>query len=104
MDERMAYIQSLEVELTSNIDEHLLLMAFTHKSFSMDAPHANIPHNERLEFLGDSLLGMAVAHQLYEQFPTAPESDLTLMKISLVKEPTLASVARQINLHEHVRL
>ncbi len=92
------------IPLPNTVDETLLQTAFTHKSFSMDAPQDQIPHNERLEFLGDSILGMVVAHELYVEYPEAPESQLTLMKIQLVKEPTLAIIARKIQLGEQIRL
>ncbi len=98
------YIASLDLSLPNQVDEQLLQMAFTHKSFSMDAPQSKIPHNERLEFLGDSVLGMVVADELYKMYPDVAESQLTLMKIQLVKEPTLATVARKINLGEYIRL
>ncbi len=98
------YIKSLGFSLPNPVNEQLLQMAFTHKSFSMDAPHDKIPHNERLEFLGDSVLGMIVADELYKMYPDVAESQLTLMKIQLDKEPTLATVARKINLGEHIRL
>lgn len=104
MHNPLVYIQQLEISLPNEVDKELLEMTFTHKSFSMDAPQEQIPHNERLEFLWDSILGMVVAHQLYERYPDAPESQLTVMKINLVKEPTLATVARKIGLWEQIRL
>ena len=69
----------------------LLERALTHRSVS----HLN---NERLEFLGDSILGYLVARKLYEQFPQANESDLTLMRVDLVRGQTLAHVARKLSL------
>ena len=69
----------------------LLERALTHRSVS----HLN---NERLEFLGDSILGYVIARKLYEQFPQANESDLTLMRVDLVRGKTLAHVARKLSL------
>ena len=69
----------------------LLERALTHRSVS----HLN---NERLEFLGDSILGYVIARKLYEQFPQANESDLTLMRVDLVRGNTLAHVARKLSL------
>ncbi|MDP2670369.1 MAG: ribonuclease III domain-containing protein [bacterium] len=82
----------------------ILAMTFTHKSFSADSPQENIPHNERMEFLGDAILGAIVAEQLYHDYSDLPESELTLKKIYLVKEPTLAQAAREIDLGSQLRL
>lgn len=97
------YIISLWV-VSSPRDDTLLLQAFTHKSFSADSPQKGIPFNERLEFLWDSLLWSYVAAALYGRYPDYPESKLTLAKIFLVKEQTLAKVARNIDLWAYIRL
>ncbi|MDU0354387.1 ribonuclease III [Paraglaciecola aquimarina] len=75
-------------EQTSN-----LVQALTHRS-------ANKVHNERLEFLGDAILGMVIAKALYQRFPKQPEGKLTRMRSSLVKGDTLAEVAREFELGE----
>ena len=98
------YLDWLWVALGSKPNEELLVTAFTHKSFSADAPDEDIPHNERLEFLGDAILWSIVASSLYKLFPDAAESQLTLSKIYLVKEETLAHIARKIDLGEQLRL
>lgn len=72
---------------------NLLLQALTHRS-------ARGEHNERLEFLGDSILGFVIAEALYQQFPKHDEGDLTRMRSSLVKGVTLAELARDFNLGE----
>ena len=74
----------------------LLTMALTHRSFSRN-------HNERLEFLGDALLGMFIADELYIKFPEAAESDLTRLRSSLVKQEALAQLAKQLDLGSHIR-
>jgi ribonuclease-3 len=74
-------------------DERLLKQALTHRS-------AKGAHNERLEFLGDSILGFIIAETLFEQFPEHDEGDLTRMRSSLVKGVTLAEIARSFNLGE----
>ncbi len=89
---------------TSSLDEELLWQALTHKSYAMDYPIGTVAHNERLEFLGDSVLGAVVARLLYDHFPDITESQLTLSKIFLVKESTLAKVARNIGLGEVIRI
>ena len=75
----------------------LLEQALTHGSFAQD-------HNERLEFLGDGVLGCAMAEELYARFPSLPEGRLTQVRASLVRESTLAEVARSLGLGEHLRL
>ena len=75
----------------------LLEQALTHRSFGP-------VHNERLEFLGDSILGMIIAKKLYEMFPRNPEGDLTRMRSSLVRETTLAELAREFGLGNCLRL
>jgi ribonuclease III len=81
----------------------LLEIALTHKTFAMDFKDPK-PHQERLEFLGDAILGASVASILYEQFPDHPESKLTIAKIHLVREEMLAKVARNIGLWKFLRL
>ena len=73
-----------------------MIKALTHRSFSRD-------HNERLEFLGDALLGMFIADALFAKFPDAAESDLTRLRSSLVNKETLARLARQLDLGAHIR-
>lgn len=75
----------------------LLHRALSHKSFDRS-------HNERLEFLGDAVLGFVVADRLYEQQPDAHEDTLSLLRASLVRKETLAEVAKSLNLGEHLRL
>jgi ribonuclease-3 len=75
----------------------LLIQALTHRS-------AKGQHNERLEFLGDSILGFVIAEALFEQFPKHHEGDLTRMRSSLVKGVTLAEIGRDFNLGEHLIL
>ena len=77
-------------------DAELLSLALTHRSFSRN-------HNERLEFLGDALLGMFIANELFKKFPEAAESDLTRLRASLVKQETLALLAKQLDLGRHIR-
>lgn len=82
----------------------LLQNALTHSSYANERWHNGLLSNERLEFLGDSVLGMLVAEYLYGNFPDRPEGDLTRMRADMVCEKTLASVARQIGLGEHLLL
>ena len=75
----------------------LLTQALTHKS-------ARHKHNERLEFLGDSILNFLIADLLYQQFNTASEGDLTRARASLVKKGTLLEVAIEFSLGDHLHL
>ena len=78
-------------------DRALLQQAITHRSFSAD-------HNERLEFLGDSVLNLAVAHLLFVQLSQLPEGDLSRVRANLVKQDTLAALALQMQLPDVLRL
>lgn len=100
----VGYLTSLGIALESDIDQSLFIQACTHKSFSADGPEKKIPYNERLEFLGDSILGGYVAEALYLRYADVAESDLTLFKIWLVREERLAIVARNIWLWAYLRL
>lgn len=75
----------------------LLEQALTHRSYG-------VQHNERLEFLGDGVLGCAVAEVLYTRFPQLPEGKLTRLRASLVREEALAEVARGLDLGAVIRL
>jgi ribonuclease-3 len=78
-------------------DERLLARALTHRSFSAD-------HNERLEFLGDSVLNLAVASLLYERLGSMPEGDLSRVRANLVKQDTLHRLALELKLPDVIRL
>jgi ribonuclease III len=78
-------------------DSRLLVQALTHRSFSSD-------HNERIEFLGDSVLNLAVAGLLFEQLSELPEGDLSRVRANLVKQDTLYQVALTLGLPDLLRL
>lgn len=78
-------------------DQKLLLQALTHRSTKGS-------HNERLEFLGDSILGFVIAEALFIQFPSHDEGDLTRMRSSLVRGVTLAELGRTFKLGDHLIL
>lgn len=75
----------------------LARQALTHRSYGT-------PHNERLEFLGDSLLNCAVATLLYERFPKLPEGDLSRLRAALVNQASLSEVATRLGLGDRLRL
>ena len=82
----------------------LLENALTHSSYANERWHNSLLSNERLEFLGDSVLGMLVADYLYATFPDRPEGELTRMRADMVCEGTLAAVATKIGIGEHLLL
>ena len=82
----------------------LLQNALAHSSYANERWHDSLRSNERLEFLGDSILGMVVAEYLYRSFPDRPEGELTRMRADMVCETSLAAVADKIGLGEHLML
>ena len=82
----------------------LLQNALTHSSYANEIWHDNLRSNERLEFLGDSVLGMVVAEHLFRNFPERPEGELTRMRADMVCERALAKVADRLNLGAHLML
>lgn len=78
-------------------DPELLTRALTHRS-------AGSRHNERLEFLGDSILSLVIADDLFHRFPQAAEGDLSRMRATLVREKTLAELGREFDLGDHLIL
>ncbi|MGO1975927.1 ribonuclease III [Brachybacterium tyrofermentans] len=80
----------------------LLDLSLTHRSYSYE--HDEIPHNERLEFLGDAVLQLAVTEQLYTIHPTLPEGDLARRRAATVSTRALAVIASQLDLGAYVKL
>lgn len=93
---------ALTEKLGVDIDPELLSLALTHRSFAYE--NGAIPHNERLEFLGDSVLGQAVTVRLFSRHPDLDEGSLAKRRASVVSTVALAEVARTIGLGDHVRL
>jgi len=102
MTEILAGRASLVEKLDVDIDPELLERALTHRSYAYE--HGGIPHNERLEFLGDSVLGLAVTVMLFTTHPDLDEGELAKRRASVVSTVALAEVARAIGLGEHLRL
>lgn len=95
--------ERLESALSYRIsDDTLLAAALTHGSFASENPTCS--DYQRLEFLGDAVLEVAVTRYLYEQFPTSTEGEMTLLRAGVVSEPALASVAREWGISELIRL
>ncbi len=85
-------------------DRSLLENALTHSSYANEHRSAGMPSNERLEFLGDSILGLIVADHLYRSRPDLPEGDLTRIRSALVCEGSLVEVAKSLDLGSYLRL
>jgi ribonuclease-3 len=83
-------------------DTGVLLRALTHPSFANEA--GGCPDNQRLEYLGDSVLNLSISTELFRRFPEWPEGRLSRTRSHLVCEPTLAELARKVGLGDHLRL
>jgi ribonuclease-3 len=99
--ERLA-LGALAQKLGVYIDPELLSLALTHRSWAYE--HGQGPHNERLEFLGDSVLGQAVTVRLFRRHPDLDEGSLAKRRAGVVSTVALAEIARGIGLGEHVLL
>jgi len=98
-------IKDLETALGYRFQNITLLQnALAHSSYANERWHDSLKSNERLEFLGDSILGMVVAEYLYRNFPDRPEGELTRMRADMVCETSLAAVADQLGLGQHLLL
>ena len=98
-------IKDLEVAIGYQFKNITLLQnALTHSSYANECWHNSLMSNERLEFLGDSILGMVVAQYLYSHFPDRPEGELTRMRADMVCETSLAAVATKLELGKHLLL
>jgi ribonuclease III len=85
-------------------DKDLLKQAFTHRSFLNEHKSLKGKHNERLEFLGDAVLELAVTDYLYEKYPEKNEGDLTSIRSALVNATTCAEVAKKLNVNDYLLL
>lgn len=95
------FLKNLNIPIEKINDENLLMQAFVHKSFAADYKQMLL-HNERLEFLGDGVLSAITNKLLFINYPEYSEAELTLYKIALVREETLAEVAREIDLDKYI--
>jgi ribonuclease-3 len=85
-------------------DKDLLTEALTHRSYLNEYPKWELPHNERLEYLGDAVLELLVSEDLFAQFPEYPEGKLTVLRAALVNYQILAKVAERVGLHGFILL
>jgi len=84
------------------VSRDMLQLALTHRSFAYE--QGGLPTNERLEFLGDSVLGIVVTETLYNRFPDLPEGQLAKLRAAIVNANALAEVARTLELGQFLRL
>ena len=99
--------QSLPIEEWLGIlvrDRSLIESAFIHSSYLNENPGQFPESNERLEFLGDALIGLVIAHEVYSRFPDRQEGELTTLRSSLVRDDTLARIAESMRLGDRLLL
>ena len=96
----MESLHSLMQALGQRMDADLLRQAITHRSYAYE--HGGLPTNERLEFLGDSVLGIVVTERLFRDFPDEPEGQLAKLRAAVVNASALAEVARELDLGLYV--
>lgn len=89
-------------KLGVHLDPELLVLALTHRSFAHEA--GGIPTNERLEFLGDTVLGLVVTEALYRRHPDLSEGELAKMRAATVSQRSLAAIARRLELGAYLLL
>jgi ribonuclease-3 len=100
-----ASLASLQTSLNYTFgDPALLQVALVHTSYVNERPGRFSSSNERLEFLGDAVLGIVVAHRLFQALPDSPEGELTVLRAWLVRQSTLARWSRQVGLGPHLLL
>ena len=93
---------TLSISLGVDFDAELLELALTHRSFAYE--HGGLPTNERLEFLGDSVLGIVITDALYHTHPDLPEGQLAKLRASVVNMHALAGVGRELGIGALLRL
>ena len=95
-------LEKLSEKLGVHIEPQLLEVALTHRSYSFE--HPGTPNNERLEFLGDAVLGFVVTEHIFHLLTDLPEKELTQIRIAMVSAKPLARVADALGLSEYLRL
>ena len=98
----MTPTEALIQRLGVGLDAGLLERALTHRSYAYE--HGGLPTNERLEFLGDSVLGLVVTDSLYRTFPDLPEGQLAKLRAAVVNARTLAAIGRELGFGPALRL
>ena len=102
MNKRESQLLDLLEVLGVTVDREMLNLALTHRSYAYE--HGGIAHNERLEFIGDSVLGIIVTDTLYRTYPDLPEGQLAKLRAAVVNARALAEVARTLGLGDFLIL
>ncbi len=98
-------LEKLELQIAVNFkNKQIFINAFIHRSYLNENKNYKGTSNERLEFLGDSVLSIVVSRFLYQTLPTSPEGELTQLRAALVRTETLAKIARLLSLGEYLYL
>jgi ribonuclease-3 len=100
--EQVHAVDAIEEVLGVRVGDELLERALTHRSFAYE--HGGLPTNERLEFLGDAVLGLVVTDALFRRHPDLPEGQLAKLRASVVNMRALAEVARTLGVGDHIKL
>ncbi|MQA05163.1 MAG: ribonuclease III [Streptosporangiales bacterium] len=95
-------VDKLKEALDVAVDAELLELALVHRSYAYE--HGGLPTNERLEFLGDAVLGIIVTDTLYRSFPELPEGQLAKLRAAVVNMRALAGVSRSLDIGSHLKL
>ena len=95
-------IAALIEVLGGGVDHDGMDLAVTHRSFAYE--NGGVPTNERLEFLGDSVLGVIITEELYRRFPDLPEGQLAKLRAAVVNARALAEVGRSIEIGRYMKL
>jgi ribonuclease III len=95
-------VATLIAALDVDVDSDLVLRGVTHRSFAYE--NGGLPTNERLEFLGDSVLGLVVTEELFRRHPDLPEGQLAKLRAAVVNSRALAEVARDLGVGRYLRL
>lgn len=104
-NERMKLLDELQNKIGYRFQNiNLLNRALTHSSYANEHRKLKIKYNERLEFLGDSVLSLAVSDYIFEKYPKFPEGELTKLRAVIVCETSLATVAKNLNLGKYLLL
>ena len=98
----MSDVESLLAQVDASLPSEHLALAMTHRSYAYE--HGGLPTNERMEFLGDSVLGLVVTESLYRRYPDVAEGQLAKMRAAIVNARALADVARDLGIGDDLRL
>ena len=104
-EKRRKELESLMEKLEISVTDYTEInSSLTHPSFVFEKDASRVEHNQRMEFLGDAVVGLVIAEYLYHRFPEKKEGELTKMRAAIVCEPALAESARQMHLGRYIQM